>query len=259
MTSTVQSPKILGDIPASPVLGVRVHHVTMSQAVQAVRRMLQAGGAHQIVTANGAMLVRATRDAQVRRALNNASLVVPDGVGVVLAARILGRPAFARVPGIELAQEICGLAAGEQQRVFLLGAAPGVAAAAAGVLRQRYPGLQVAGVIDGYFADDSAVIEEIRRAGPGLLFVALGFPKQDLWIAAHRDRLGVPVCIGVGGTLDVLAGKVRRAPRFVQQMGLEWAYRLMQEPRRWRVVISLPLLVALAAKERVKERWKGRR
>src|SRR5439155_800204 len=165
VTSTVQTPEILADIAASPVLGVRVHHVTMPQAVQAVRRMLAAGGAHQIVTANGVMLVRAARDEQVRRALSNAALVIADGAGVVLAARILGRPVFARVPGVEL----------------------------------------------------------------------------------------------VGGTLDVLAGRVRRAPRLIQQIGLGWAFRLIQEPRRWRVVISLPLLVALALKERVKERWTRRR
>ncbi len=259
MTSPVQTPEILADIATSPVLGVRVHHVTMPQAVRAVRRMVAAGGAHQIVTANGVMLVRAARDEQVRRVLSNAALVIADGAGVVLAARILGRPVFARVPGVELVQELCARAAVEKWRVFLLGAAPGVAADAADVLRQRYPGLQVAGVIHGYFADDSTVIREIRQAKPDLMFVALGFPRQDLWIASHRDRLGVPVCIGVGGTLDVLAGRVRRAPRLIRQIGLEWAFRLIQEPRRWRVVISLPLLVALAVKERVKERWKGRR
>lgn len=251
----VHSLEGLADLTASTVLGVRVHHVTIPQAVQAVRRMLQSGGAHQVVTANGAMLVRASRDAQVRRALNDASLVVADGAGVVLAARILGRPAFARVPGIELVQEMCALAADENRRVFLLGAAPGAAAEAATVLRRRYPGLQIAGILHGYFVDDSAVIEEIRRVRPDLLFVALGFPKQDLWIASYRGRLGVPVCVGVGGSLDVLAGRARRAPRVVQQMGLEWMFRVIQEPRRWRVVISLPLLVALAIKERVKEEW----
>jgi N-acetylglucosaminyldiphosphoundecaprenol N-acetyl-beta-D-mannosaminyltransferase len=258
VTSTVPSPEILTDIPASPVLGLRVHHATMAQAVQAVRRMLGAGGVHQIVTANGAMLVRAAQDDRVRRALNDASLTVADGVGVMLAARILGRPAFPRVPGIELAQEICALAAQEKWRVFLLGAAPGVAAKAAQILRQRHPGLQVVGVMDGYFRDDAMVIEGIRRARPDLLFVALGFPRQDLWIASHREHLGVPVCMGVGGTLDVLAGRVRRAPRFLQRVGLEWAYRLIQEPRRWRVAISLPLVVALSVKERVKERWERR-
>ena len=234
---------------------MRVHHATMAQAVQAVRRMLQAGGVHQIVTANGAMLVRAARDERIRHALNNASLAIADGIGVVLAARILGRPAFPRVPGVELAQEVCALAAAEKRRVFLLGAAPGVAAAAAEVLRKRYPGLQVVGVVDGFFRDDSVAIEAIRQARPDVLFVALGFPRQELWIASHRERLGVPVCMGVGGTLDVLAGRVRRAPRLVQRMGLEWAYRLMQEPRRWRVAMSLPLVIVLAIMERVKEEW----
>ncbi len=230
--------------------------MTMTQAVQAVRRMLQAGGVHHVVTTNGAMLVRAARDERLRRVLNDASLAVADGAGVVLAGRILGRPAFPRVPGVDLAQELCLLAAAEGRRIFLFGAAPGVAAAAAESLRQRYPGLQVAGVMHGYVADDAAVIESIRQARPDLLFVALGFPKQELWIAAHRQRLGVPVCLGVGGTLDVLAGRVRRAPRVVGPMGLEWAYRLMQDPRRWRVAISLPLLLVLAVQERVKEQRK---
>src|SRR5256886_5129340 len=192
------------------------------------------------------MLVRAARDEQVRRALSNAALVIADGAGVVLAARILGRPVFARVPGVELVQELCARAAIEKWRVFLLGAAPGVAADAADVLRQRYPGLQVAGVIHGYFADDSTVIKEIRQAKPDLMFVALGFPRQDLWIASHRDRLGVPVCIGVGGTLDVLAGRGRRAPRLIPQNRLEWGFRLIQEARRGGGGISLPLLVAPA-------------
>src|SRR3989442_7109654 len=150
----------------------------MAQAVQAVRRMLQAGGVHKIVTANGAMLVRAARDERVRHALNNASLAIADGIGVVLAARILGRPAFPRVPGVELAQEVCALAAAEKWRVFLLGAAPGVAAAAAEVLRTRYPRLQVVGVVDGDFRDDSVAIEAIRQARAGGVFLGLGFPPQ---------------------------------------------------------------------------------
>src|SRR3989475_11813479 len=126
----------------------------MAQAVQAMRRMLQAGGVHQIVTANGAMLVRAARDERIRHALNNASLAIADGIGVVLAARILGRPAFPRVPGVELAQEVCALAAAEKRRVCRLGAAPGVAAAAGEGPPERDPGLQVVGALDGYFRDD---------------------------------------------------------------------------------------------------------
>jgi N-acetylglucosaminyldiphosphoundecaprenol N-acetyl-beta-D-mannosaminyltransferase len=225
----------------------------MEQAVQRVRALVASGGPHQVVTVNGAMLVAAARDPVVRRILSQASLLVPDGAGVLLAARIVGRPPYARVPGVELAERLCAAAAAEGWRVFLLGAAPGVAQAAADALRRRYPGLQVAGVHHGYFADDAAVVARVQQARPHLLLVALGFPRQEIWIARHRLTLGVPVSMGVGGTLDVLAGRVRRAPPWVQRAGLEWAYRLLQDPRRrWRTAATLPLLVVLALRERLR-------
>lgn len=242
-----------GDPPASDLLGVRVHHVTLEQAVERVRDLIASGGSHQVVTVNAAMLVAARRDAAVRQVLAGASLRVPDGAGVLLAARLLGRPPYVRVPGVELAERLCAVAAREGWRVFLLGAAPGVAQAAADVLRRRHPGLPVAGVHHGYFSDDASVITQIRAARPHLLLVALGFPRQELWIARHRAQLGVPVSMGVGGTFDVLAGRVRRAPVWVQRLGMEWAYRLVQEPRRrWRTALALPQLVVLAVAERAR-------
>ena len=226
----------------------------MAQALDAVARLVQDGGPHQIVTLNGAMLVRAAHDESVRAALNNCTLAVADGVGVLLTARLVGSPSLARIPGVELAEEMCALAAARGYRVFLLGGQPGVADTAADDLRRRYPTLTVAGTLHGYFIDEGSVIAQIRRSSPHILLVALGFPRQELWIAAHRAHLGVPVMMGVGGTFDVLAGHVRRAPRWVQNLGLEWVYRLVQEPRRWRVVIGLPQLVYLALRERVRQR-----
>jgi N-acetylglucosaminyldiphosphoundecaprenol N-acetyl-beta-D-mannosaminyltransferase len=240
------------DLPTSILLGVRVHRATMPQAVDAVARLVRDGGTHQIVTLNGAMLVRAAHDESVRTVLNNCTLAIADGAGVLLAARLLGLPAFARIPGVEFADAMCALAATHGYRVFLLGGQPGVADAAADVLRRRYPTLTVAGALHGYFTDEGSVIAQIRQSSPHILLVGLGFPRQELWLAAHRDRLGVPVIMGVGGTFDVLAGRVRRAPRWVQDVGLEWVYRLVQEPRRWRVVIGLPQLVYLALRDRVR-------
>lgn len=251
--ATVQTPGALATLRSSIVLGVRVHHVTMAQAVDVVRHMVRSGASHQVATVNGVMLVRAAHDERIRRVLNDASLAIADGVGVQLAARIAGKPHFARVPGVELVQAICAAAVTDCWRVFLLGAAPSVAAAAADALRHHHPGLIIAGVMDGYFTDDSRVIERIRESRPQVLFVATGFPKQDLWIASHRHHLAVPVSIGVGGTLDVLAGRVSRAPEWTRRLGLEWAYRVVQEPRRWRVVVSLPSLLLLAALERVRQ------
>ncbi|MDR7612937.1 MAG: WecB/TagA/CpsF family glycosyltransferase [Armatimonadota bacterium] len=239
--------------PASELLGVRVHHVTLDQAVERVAALIASGGPHQVVTVNGAMLVAAARDPAVRSILSQASLVVPDGVGVLVAARILGRPPFVRVPGVELAERLCAEAAAAGWRVFLLGAAPGVADDAAEALRRRYPGLQVAGVHHGYFSDDAPVLVQIRAARPHVLLVALGFPRQEMWIARHRAALGVPVSMGVGGTLDVLAGRVRRAPTWMQRAGLEWAYRIAREPRRrWRTAAALPHLMVLALKARLR-------
>ncbi len=226
----------------------------MAEAVDAAARLVQDGGTHQIVTVNGVMLVRAAHDASVRALLNNCTLAVADGAGVLLTARLLGSPALVRIPGLEFAEQMCALAARHGYRVFLLGGLPGVADAAADVLRRRYPTLTVAGAMHGYFTDEGSVIAQIRRGSPHILLVGLGFPRQELWIAAHRDHLGVPVIMGVGGTFDVLAGRVPRAPRWLQNLGLEWVYRLVQEPRRWRVVIGLPELVYLALRERVRQR-----
>ncbi len=241
---------------SSNILGVRVHHLTSAGAVEAVRALLRDGGAHQVVTVNGVMLVQAARDERIRGVLNGAALAVADGAGVAVAARILGRPAPARVPGVELADDLAGLAAAEGYPIYLLGAAPGVAEEAADALRRRHPGLVVAGVHHGYVQDDAAVIAAIHRARPHILFVGMGFPRQELWIAQHLDRLGVPVSMGVGGTLDVLAGRAQRAPRWAQRAGLEWAYRVVREPRRWRVAAGLPRLLWLALSQRMKERGK---
>ena len=240
------------------LLGVRVHHVTMSETVAIVRRLLTSGSCHQIVTINGAMLVRAARDERLRRVVNGASLTTADGVGVVLAGRILRRAPFERVAGVDLVDRLCALCAQNGCRVYLLGALPGVSDAAAKTLRVRHPGLNICGVQHGYFerSQEAGVIQRIGAERPHLLLVALGSPRQEEWIASHRESLGAAVCVGVGGTFDVLASRVRRAPYWMQRGGLEWAYRLLQEPWRWRVIATFPVLVWLALKERVADERK---
>lgn len=240
------------DLPSSWILGVHVHRLTMEEAVAAVQDLLRTGGHHQVATVNATMLVRAARDADIRRVLNDATLRIPDGIGVLLAARLLGVPPYRRVPGIELVERLCAAGAAQQQTLYLIGAAPGVAAAAAARLRARYPGLRIAGTQHGYFTADGAVVEAVHAARPDLVLVALGFPRQEQWIARHRERLGT-VNVGVGGSLDVLAGRLGRAPRWMQRAGLEWAYRVLREPRRWRSIAPLPLLVWYALRERAAE------
>jgi N-acetylglucosaminyldiphosphoundecaprenol N-acetyl-beta-D-mannosaminyltransferase len=235
------------------ILNVRIHRV----ALDAVRARLDAyvrdGGAHQVVTVNMDFLRLACGDAAFREALNAADLSVPDGVPVLWAARLLGEPLGERVTGVDIVEQGAALAAERGYRIFLLGAEPGVAAAAADELRRRHPGLLIAGTYAPPFgpfsaAEDARIVALVRAARPDMLFVAFGAPRQDVWLHRHRHELGVPVMAGVGGTFNFLAGRVPRAPRWMQRHGLEWAYRLRQEPRRlWRRYLlgDLPVLLRI--------------
>ncbi|MDR7483068.1 MAG: WecB/TagA/CpsF family glycosyltransferase [Armatimonadota bacterium] len=238
------------------LLGTGVDAVTLAGALAWIDAAIARRRPVYVVTLNGAMLVQAAGDAALRTLVNGAGLVTADGVGVLLAARILGVRLAQRVAGIDLMLALCERAAETGWRIFLLGAAPGVAATAAEALRARFPGLQIAGVWHGFFtpADELAVLEAIRRASPDVLVVGMGAPRQEEWIGRWHGALGVPVSIGVGGSLDVIAGRLPRAPRWMQRLGLEWLYRAVREPRRWQVVRTIPRLFWLA----VRERWRHR-
>lgn len=241
---------------AVDILGVRIHRVSLDGAVAQVSDLIReagrTGGARLVFTPNPEMLYRASRDASFRAVLNSADLLVPDGVGVVLASRVLSRrPLATRVAGVDL---LTGLFKRTREsgplRVFLLGSRPGVAARAAAALAARYPGLRVVGTEHGYFTDDDEVVEAIRAAGPELLVAGLGSPKQELWLAARRGALGGVVAVGAGGSLDVLSGDTRRAPAWVRRLNLEWLYRILSSPRaRLRRVPALAgfVLVVLGA------------
>jgi len=212
-----------------------------------MRTFLRSGKANQVVTVNVDFLNIARRDAQFRSMVNSAELVVADGMPLVWASRARGQPLPARITGHELIHECGQLGVEAGRSFFLLGAAPGVAERAGIRLQERYPGLEIAGAYSPTFEDpeeDDRIIEIIQDLNPGFLLVALGAPLQDLWIHNHKLQLSVPVCIGVGCVFDVLAGCVSRAPRWIQRFGLEWSYRLAQEPRRlWRryVVDDMPM------------------
>ncbi len=234
------------------LLGTTVHAVGLDDALVWIRDRMRSKAPGYVVTLNGALLVQTARDPALRRVVNDAGLVCADGIGVVLAARILGITGMERLAGIDLTVAACAQAASAGHRIYLLGASPGVAGAAAQVLRQRHPGIQIVGTQHGYFSaeEETAAIGDIRQARPDLLLVAFGAPRQEQWIHRWMHDLGVPVAIGVGGSLDVLAGRVRRAPRWMQRLGLEWLYRALLEPRRWSVVRTIPPLFFLALRER---------
>jgi N-acetylglucosaminyldiphosphoundecaprenol N-acetyl-beta-D-mannosaminyltransferase len=233
-----------GEVPMTgrrvTILGVPVDDIDESEALRRAHEMLRAGGPHQICTVNPEFIMTAQQDAGFRAVLSAADLCTPDGIGLLWAARRLGTPLRTRVTGVELTVALAGLAAREQLRLFLLGAAPGVAEQAAAVLQTRFPGLMIAGTFAGSPADDDAeqLCRMITAARPQILLVAFGHPRQDLWIARHQPRLRVPLAMGVGGTFDYLAGRVPRAPRLLRRLGLEWAYRLFMQPARWRRIID---------------------
>ncbi len=230
-----------------PLLGVQVHRVTMEQVLEMIDEFIREGGAHHVVTLDASMCVIAREDPDLRQVILNSELVTPDSTGVLWACRRLGRPLPERVSGVEIVQELCRTSAECGHTLFFLGAAPGVADAAAERMRQRYPGCLIVGTHDGYFTLDNEpeVLHEIRLARPDILCVAMGIPKQERWIACRGRDLGVPVMIGVGGTFDVLSGKVKRAPGWVQRLNLEWLYRLARNPRKIGKVLTLPRFVWL--------------
>ncbi|MFH1485360.1 MAG: WecB/TagA/CpsF family glycosyltransferase [Chloroflexota bacterium] len=229
------------------ILGIRIDNITEDEAVQRIQEFIEAGTPHQVVTVNPEFLVQAKENAAFHRVLASSHLALADGVGLLWAARFLGCALRTRVTGVDLMKSLAKLAAAKGYRLFLLGAAEGTAESAAGVLKKEFPGLQVEGTYAGSPApeEEDRIIETINLAKPHLLFVAYGAPQQDLWICRNLHRLKVPAAIGVGGAFDFVSGKARRAPLWMRRRGLEWLYRLGQEPWRWRRMLRLPRFVCM--------------
>ena len=227
------------------ILGVKVDSLTMSQAVERVQQLIDEKKNALVATANAEMLMRTTTDGELKDILNNADLVVADGAGTVWAANYLGMPMPERVAGYDLAQELMKEAPARGDRVYFFGSAPGVADKAREKALELYPGIKIVGTRNGYFKEDDEpyIIAEIKAARPDILLVALGVPKQEKWLNKYRQRLQVPVSIGVGGTLDVMAGIVERAPLWMQKAKLEWLFRGLKQPSRAGRLIALPKFV----------------
>jgi N-acetylglucosaminyldiphosphoundecaprenol N-acetyl-beta-D-mannosaminyltransferase len=244
------------------ILGVRVDDVTYNGALQRCVAYAADGRRHLVVTPNPEFVVLARRDPEFKRILNRADLAIPDGGGLLLAARLWGTPLTEQVRGTDLCYGLAAAAPRHGLSLFLLGGAPGVAAAAAAALRSRTPGLEIAGTFAGDAgpAGDAETVAAVRRAGRcDLLYVAYGVRRQEGWIARNLDRVDAGVAIGVGGVLDFMSGRVRRAPPAVRRAGLDWLFRLVQQPARLRRQAStIPPFLALALAEAVR-RQAGRR
>ena len=235
------------------VLGVGFDNLTLEEAAERGMELLRAEGPHYVVTPNPEIVGVCRENPAAREAVNGAALVLPDGIGVIKGAAMLGTPLKERVPGIEFAARLLERMAGEGMSLYLLGAKPGVAETAAERLREQYPGLRIAGVHDGYFQEDAPVVEDIRRSGADAVFVCLGAPKQELWMAKNGPDTGARLLCGLGGSMDVFAGTVKRAPKFWCEHGLEWFYRLCGDPRRLGRMMRLPLFLVHVKRERRKK------
>ncbi len=232
-------------ISAVSLFGVRVHAVSMDEAIQHILRFVRENNPRQVVTADSSMVVMAQRDDHLRDIINRADLVTPDSIGILWACRRRGFVMPERVSGVDIVVRLAQISAQTGLRLYFLGAQPGVAEQAAQRLQARYPGVCIAGCQHGYFPpeSESEIVRRICEAQPDVLCVAMGIPKQEKWIDRYRDVLRVPVSIGVGGTFDVLSGRVRRAPLWMQRTGMEWLWRVGHNPRKISKVMLLPRFV----------------
>ena len=232
------------------ILGVPMDCLTMDRALEVVDAMVRGQKAETIIAVNPEKVIAARRDPRLLGRLQRAGLLIPDGIGVVLAARLLRLGRLQRVPGSDLMPAICRRAADKGYRIFLFGASPDVNRRTVEVLHERYPGIRIVGSQHGFLPESEmpALLARINASQADVLFVALGSPKQEQWMDTYAPSLKVKVCQGVGGTFDVLSGRTRRAPLVFQRLALEWLYRMLTQPRRLARQTALPLFALQVAR-----------
>ena len=216
------------------MMGCQIDNLSMEETLQTVEGFIQSGKPHQHVVVNVDKLVKAERDAELRRIINECALINVDGMPVVWASRLLGKPLKERVAGVDLFEALMRRSADKQWRVYLLGAREEVVSEVKRLYEMKYPGLTVAGYRNGYWSaeEEPGVVAQITEARADLLFVAISSPKKEHFLGQYQGQMKIPFAMGVGGTFDVAVGRVKRAPVWMQKSGLEWFYRFLQEPRR---------------------------
>ncbi|MGZ3522746.1 MAG: WecB/TagA/CpsF family glycosyltransferase [Vulcanimicrobiaceae bacterium] len=242
---------------ALEILGCRLDPIDADAATNAILDWARNERGAQVVTLGTEMVVYAQKDDRFRETVNASALSLCDTIGLLAVARSRGVSLRDRVTGVELVEHVCRRAAEEGIPVYLFGGAQGIADTAARTLLSRYPKLRIAGTRNGFFPADksAAVAQDIRASGARILFVGLGSPRQEFWLSEHLQATGCGAGIGIGGSLDVISGNVRRAPRMWRRLGIEWLYRLLKEPKRWRRQLALPYFVFLIAADSVRSRF----
>lgn len=234
------------------VLGVKFDNITMDEAVNRAMELMDEVGAKWVVTPNPEIVMLCREDEEMASAVSEAALCLPDGIGVIYGAKIMGRPLREKVPGADFAERVFAEMAKKGKRLFLFGAKPGVAEKAGENIAAKFPGIIICGSADGYFKDDAPIIAAINEAKPDFLLVCLGAPKQEKWMKANAAKLDVRLMAGLGGSLDVYAGVVERAPEKWRRRNLEWLYRLIKQPTRFRRMLKLPLFLIAVVGQRIK-------
>lgn len=238
------------------MFGVDVTTESSDETIGRIFSRLQNDEKSFIVAINPEKLMKSRRDPELRSILNEATIGIPDGVGVLIASKLQGGNIKERITGVDMMELLCKESSNHNASVFLYGAKPGVAQKAADKLKEQYPALEVAGTLDGYVKDEEEILRTINESGANILFVALGSPTQENFIIRNMDKLTVSVFQGVGGSFDVFSGNVERAPLAFRKLGLEWFYRLMKEPSRWKRQMELPKFLFAILKERNKSGMK---
>ena len=257
MTSKVIAAARSTDDPPRRIclMGIPLDNLTLAEAVGEIVQAMEGDRPRRACFVNADCVNLAFRHADYRETLRTADLAFADGIGMRLAGIVLGRRVRDNVNGTDLFPKLCEALDGRGKRIFLLGSRPGTAEGVAAWMAGRYPGIAMAGCRDGYFppADEADVIQQVRRSQSDLLLVAFGAPRQDVWVAQHLAELGVKLAVGVGGLLDFFSGQIPRAPLWLRRLGMEWCYRLCQEPRRLgrRYLLGNPVFLARLLRERI--------
>jgi N-acetylglucosaminyldiphosphoundecaprenol N-acetyl-beta-D-mannosaminyltransferase len=227
------------EFPVAEILGVPVHQVTMEQTIHLIGNLVNSKKSHLIVTLGTEMIMAVRKKNELNEILQRASLIVPDGGGIIWAAKRLGKPLMKKLAGIELIEKICSISGENNWNLFFLGGRPGISEKAIQKLKQKFPSMKAVGAHHGYF-NQNEISSILKKQKIDILFAGMGFPLQEKWILENIESFKIPVGIGVGGSLDVLSGVLKRAPEWMIRSNLEWLYRLLQEPRRWKRMMTIP-------------------
>ena len=221
-------------------LGVNVITLNYDEIIEDIKKRMEEGLTSTIIAVNPEKVITASKDEQIKTLINDATYQIPDGVGILMASRLKGGAIQSRVTGVDMMDRLLKFASDEGKKVFMYGAKEEVVATAKAKIEEKYPRIQITGYSNGYTKDQDELVRKINESGADIIFVALGSPRQELWIRDHMKDLNVKVYQGVGGSFDVFAGNVKRAPGFFRKAGLEWFYRLITDPKRFKRQLALP-------------------